>query len=148
MNKNAQVHKSAIQVFEETLEAERVRLNKEFMESIHTRMEELNMSQADMAYTLGKSRAYISKLFAQNQNLTIKTMVELATTLEVSLALKIRPKRALAAGKWVDDQYSWFGTMALRCVGNRVSSVAKHAPWNAPTAHEGLVPDDELAVAG
>jgi plasmid maintenance system antidote protein VapI len=149
MNNTDQVQKSAIQVFEEILTAEQIRLNKEFMESIQARMVELNMSQSDMAYTLGKSRAYISKLFSQDQNLTIKTMVELGTTLEMKVSLKLRPNRALSAGKWVTDPDDWFGTMTLRCGNVRPGSVAKKAVWGLTAANDNfeLDQDHDLALA-
>ena len=147
MNNKDRVQKSAIQVFEETLAAEQARLNKEFMETIQARMVELNMSQADVAYTLGKSRAYISKLFSQDQNLTMKTMVELVTTLEMDLALKVRPKRALSSGKWVTDPDDWFGTMTLRCGNARTGSVARKAIWGPPAANDNVDLDHDLALA-
>jgi len=147
MNNKDRVQKSAIQVFEETLAAEQARLNKEFMETIQARMAELNMSQADVAYTLGKSRAYISKLFSQDQNLTMKTMVELVTTLEMGLALKVRPKRALSSGKWVTDPDDWFGTMTLRCGNARTGSVARKAIWGPPAANDNVDLDHDLALA-
>lgn len=147
MNKTAEVQKSAIQVFEETLVAEQARLNREFIDSIQARMAELNMSQADMAYTLGKSRAYISKLFAQDQNLTIKTMVELVTTLEMNLAIKVRPKRALSSGTWVNDPDKWFGTVSLRLCGDQTSSVARNTSWSPLATKDSFDLDHDMAVA-
>lgn len=64
--------------FEALIDSERIRLSNEFMEAIRARMTELRLTQADIARALGKTKTYVSKLFKADQNMTLKTIVELA----------------------------------------------------------------------
>jgi len=93
------VHDSAIERFEQGIAAEQKKLAANFLNSLKERMDELNMSQSDMAFTLGKSRSYVSKLFTGNANLTIKSMVELAHSLDINLDIKIVQKKTVTAEK-------------------------------------------------
>lgn len=122
MAKTMKIHDSAIERFERHLQDEQDRLAHDFLLTLQARMAELNMSQSDMAYTLGKSRAYVSKLFTKGQNLTIKTMVELSHSLDMKLAISARRM-------WVDLQHApkavalkngWTPTHSLTCVPTRV----------------------------
>lgn len=113
------IHDSAIDRFEQAIHEEQDRLSQDFFQSLQTRMEELNMSQSDMAFTLGKSRAYVSKLFSKGQNLTIKTMVELAQSLDMKVAISTR-------AIWLEAM-SVAKTTPLQCKGwtpNRTLSLA------------------------
>lgn len=80
---------SAIKQLEQKLDLDQERLTRDFMTAIQDRMSELQMNQSDIAYALGKSRAYISKIFTKNQNMTVRTMVELATTLDLDMRLSL-----------------------------------------------------------
>jgi len=82
-----EIHDSAIDKFEQKIAEEQKSLAGYFLIDIQSRMKELNMSQSDMAFTLGKSRAYVSRLFKRGANLTIKSMVELAHSLDMELVI-------------------------------------------------------------
>lgn len=64
-------------------------------ELLGEQMERLGLSARQLADRLGKSPAYISKLRAGEQNLTIESLVRLAHVLECSLELKFRPRTDL-----------------------------------------------------
>lgn len=64
--------------FDALLESERTRIANEFMEAVRSRMKEFRLTQADIARALEKTKTYVSKLFKADQNMTLKTMVELA----------------------------------------------------------------------
>jgi transcriptional regulator with XRE-family HTH domain len=51
---------------------------------------DLNMTDAEFAKELGVSRAYMSKLFRGDVNLTIKSMVKLARTVGARISLSTR----------------------------------------------------------
>ena len=51
---------------------------------------DLNMTAAEFAKELGVSRAYMSKLFRGDVNLTIKSMVKLARTVGARISLSTR----------------------------------------------------------
>lgn len=122
MTKTMKIHDSAIERFERNLQEEQDRLTHDFLQTLQTRMAELNMSQSDMAYTLGKSRAYVSKLFNKGQNLTIKTMVELSHSLDMKLAISARRMWVDLhhAPKAVALQNGWTPTHSLTCIPTRV----------------------------
>lgn len=54
----------------------------EIAEQIFRMMEKRNITQADLARKLGKSRAYVSKILKGNTNFTIETLVLIARSLE------------------------------------------------------------------
>jgi len=138
MTKSMKIHDSAIERFEQAIQEEQDRLAQEFILSLQARMEELNMSQSDMAFTLGKSRAYVSKLFTKEQNLTIKTMVELAHSLDMKMAISIR-------ALWLDTMPTsktmplqckdWSQGRTISCTPTKVRNVGskadpKNVAWN------------------
>ncbi len=57
----------------------------EFYHIVLTYMEEKNISKADLARKLGKSRASISQMFNKTPNLTVKKMVEIADVIGIDL---------------------------------------------------------------
>lgn len=127
MTKTMKIHDSAIERFERNLLDEQDRLTQDFLQTLQVRMTELNMSQSDMAYTLGKSRAYVSKLFNKGQNLTIRTMVELSHSLDLKLAISARRL-------WMDIQHApravpmnngWTQTDRLTCAPTPVICTGK-----------------------
>lgn len=118
MTKSMKIHDSAIERFERAIQEEQDRLAQEFILSLQTRMGELNMSQSDMAFTLGKSRAYVSKLFTKEQNLTIKTMVELAHSLDMKMAISVRALwlETMPTSKLMPLQYKdWSKERTISC---------------------------------
>lgn len=64
----------------------------ELNEKIVLKMKELNISRAELAKRLGKSKPFITKLLDGNHNLTVKTMVSMAQALECDLLLDLAPK--------------------------------------------------------
>jgi len=122
MTKTMKIHDSAIERFERNLQEEQDRLTQDFLQTLQIRMTELNMSQSDMAYTLGKSRAYVSKLFNKGQNLTIKTMVELSHSLDMKLAVSARRMWVdlSHATKSLPMKHGWAPTHSLTCFPTRV----------------------------
>ena len=58
------------------------RLMLELAESIATRMNELRLSQSELARRTGKDRSQITRLLRCNPNVTIRTLVEVACALE------------------------------------------------------------------
>jgi transcriptional regulator with XRE-family HTH domain len=57
----------------------------EFYHLILTYMEEHNISRADLARRLGKSRSAITQMFNKTPNMTIKRMVEIAEAIGIEI---------------------------------------------------------------
>jgi transcriptional regulator with XRE-family HTH domain len=66
-------------------------------EKIVAKMEEKNISRAELARRLGVSKAFITKLLNGNTNLTLKTMVSVAAALGCELNIDICPHGAVVA---------------------------------------------------
>lgn len=62
-------------------------LINDFYHSILSRMENEDISRADLAKRLGKSRSAISQMFNKNPNLTIKKMVEIADSIGLDITI-------------------------------------------------------------
>jgi len=65
------------------------RLFSIFTEQVVASMEAQGISRAELAKRLGVSKAFITKLLNGNPNLTIKTMVSLAKTLDCDLSIDL-----------------------------------------------------------
>ncbi|MEA2076875.1 MAG: helix-turn-helix transcriptional regulator [Candidatus Marinimicrobia bacterium] len=66
----------------------------EFYHHVLTRMEEQNMTQADLARKLGKSRSAISQLLNKTPNISVIRMVEIADAVGLEFSLTpIKSKR-------------------------------------------------------
>ena len=63
-------------------------------EQILARMEELGMTQADLARQMGVSRARISQILRGNDNLTLKSIVAVAIGLDSRVDVRLKPARA------------------------------------------------------
>lgn len=61
-----------------------------FTEQVVSYMEKNNINRAELAKRLNVSKAFVTKLLNGNPNLTIKTMVSLAKTLDCDLRLELR----------------------------------------------------------
>ena len=59
-------------------------------EQIVARMEELGMTQADLARKMGVSRARISQILRGNDNLTLKSIVAVAIGLDCRVDLQLK----------------------------------------------------------
>ncbi len=73
----------------------------EFIDDVCRRMEEKNISRAELSRRLDTSRAYITKLLGGNANYTLSTMVKLALALEGALHVHIADKVAIT--QWRDE---------------------------------------------
>ncbi|MYA21224.1 MAG: helix-turn-helix transcriptional regulator [Chloroflexi bacterium] len=63
-------------------------------EQIVARMEELGMTQADLARKMGVSRARISQILRGNDNLTLKSIVAVAIGLDSRVDLQLKRARS------------------------------------------------------
>ncbi|MYE46386.1 MAG: helix-turn-helix transcriptional regulator [Chloroflexi bacterium] len=71
------------------------KLAVEVGEQIFARMEELGMTQADLARQMGVSRARISQILRGNDNLTLKSIVGVAIGLESRVDVQLKPVRSI-----------------------------------------------------
>jgi transcriptional regulator with XRE-family HTH domain len=60
----------------------------DFYHQLLTFMEDHGISKSDLAKKLGKSRASITQLFNKNPNVTIKTLVEIADALGITISIQ------------------------------------------------------------
>ncbi|GBD99037.1 helix-turn-helix protein [bacterium BMS3Abin07] len=75
----------------------------DFTEKIVRKMEEKDISRAELARRLNVSKAFVTKMLNGNPNLTIKTMMSVADALECDLNLDIYPKGFKAKNFYVSD---------------------------------------------
>ena len=66
----------------------------EIGEQIVERMEELELTQADLARKMGVSRARISQILRGDDNLTLKSIVAVAIGLDCRVGMRLKPERA------------------------------------------------------
>ena len=73
-------------------------LAAEAAEVIAALMAEQNLTKADLARRLNKSRAWVTQLLSGKTNMTVRTLAEVAHALEAEIKLQALPlKRKLAA---------------------------------------------------
>ena len=63
-------------------------------EQIVARMEEREMTQADLAREMGVSRARVSQILRGNDNLTLKSIVAVAIALESRVEFRLKRERS------------------------------------------------------
>jgi transcriptional regulator with XRE-family HTH domain len=63
----------------------------EFYHLVLTSMEQEEISKADLARRLGKSRAAITQMFHKTPNITIKKMIEIADAIGLDLHISASP---------------------------------------------------------
>lgn len=68
----------------------------DFTEQICELMEKQKINRAELAKRLGVSPAFITKLLNGNPNLTLKTMMNIASALKSDLNIQIQPRRSAA----------------------------------------------------
>jgi len=61
-------------------------------ELIASRLDELGMRKADLAERLGVSKAFVTKLLRGNQNVTMRTLVNVANALGTRIDIEFLPK--------------------------------------------------------
>ena len=72
----------------------------EFTEDLQRRMEEQDISRAELARRMGTSRAYITRLLGGDANFTLMTMVKLSMAVGGALHLHISDRQATT--RWQD----------------------------------------------
>lgn len=72
----------------------------DFTLDLQRRMEEQNISRADLARRMGTSRAYITRLLGGDANFTLMTMVKLSMAVGGALHIHISDQKATT--RWVD----------------------------------------------
>jgi plasmid maintenance system antidote protein VapI len=72
----------------------------DFTEDLQQRMEEQNVSRAELARRMGTSRAYITRLLGGDANFTLMTMVKLSMAVGGALHLHISDQKATT--RWQD----------------------------------------------
>lgn len=72
----------------------------EFTEDLLRRMEEQEMSRAELARRMGTSRAYITRLLGGDANFTLMTMVKLSMAVGGALHVHISDQQATT--RWQD----------------------------------------------
>ena len=103
------IHDSAIEEFEQKMTDAQRGLAEHFVACLRKQMGRLNMSQSDVAYTLGKTRSYVSKLFTKEANLTIRSMVELAHSLGLDLSVQVWERPQSVFEPWLFPDKESFG---------------------------------------
>lgn len=93
-------------------------LKVEISEQIYLAMQRDDVSNAELARRLGKSRAYVTKILSGNVNFTLETLVAIAEALNYEVKFEMTPKSTLDAWasipaiqpprravKWRDQNY-------------------------------------------
>lgn len=70
------------------------RLKVEISERIYKAMKEQDVSNAELARRLGKSRAYVTKLLRGTTNFTLESLVRIARALSCQVGLELLPNAA------------------------------------------------------
>ncbi len=71
----------------------------EASEVIARLMDEQNISKADLARRMNKSRAWVTQLLSGSANMTVRTLAELAHTLGAEVKLQAQPPSWKVSGK-------------------------------------------------
>ena len=79
----------------------------EVTEELCRLMSESNVSRSDLAQRMGKSKGSISRLLSGDRNLTLRTIADLADSLEGVASFKIQPARRESAQR--ECQVHWIG---------------------------------------
>jgi len=64
------------------------------LEEILAVMKTNGISRSELGRRLGTSRAYITKLFRANINLTLKSIIQIVNALDAKISIRIYPKEA------------------------------------------------------
>lgn len=107
----------------------------QFTEELYRLMDELNVSQKQLAEEVGKSTSYISRVLNGNANLTAKTMSTLAAALDANVHVHLAPKTAYV--NWVDVHssdhqaagfvYRFTGKPVFKTRNSRVGASSSHS---------------------
>ena len=75
----------------------------EASEVIARLMAEQNVTKADLARRLHKSRAWVTQLLSGKANMTIRTLAEVVHTLDAEVKLQAQPPRWTRPGRLLDE---------------------------------------------
>jgi transcriptional regulator with XRE-family HTH domain len=70
----------------------------EVAEAVYQAMEAKDMSKAELAGALGKSKAYVSQLLSGSRNMTLRTLADIAAALRMRVTVALR--EPLPYGHW------------------------------------------------
>lgn len=93
------------------------RLKLDFALQLDRRLRQTNISYADLADRIDSSRAYVSKVFKGESNLTIESMVKLAHSTGARIDLRLIDEGAAC------DPKIWFGKLHTHAGGGKSISV-------------------------
>jgi len=82
-----------------------------FTEEIVSRLDQLNMSQTDLADAIEVKPSYITKILRGNSNFTLDTMVKIATALDCEYCGHLRP---------IGAETKWFDLLATPQIGSTI----------------------------
>jgi transcriptional regulator with XRE-family HTH domain len=97
---------SSTEVDDSRIDEELSRLITEVTNEINWRMREDNMTRADLAGRMGVSPGRVSQVLSGGENLTLRTLVSLATALDGRFDVQFRPHKPS------DDSYAGHGADA------------------------------------
>ncbi len=76
------------------------RLNIRIGEEIVARMEALQLNRTALAEQMGVSKARVTQILAGDDNLTMKTLVNVALALEADVSITLEPRNAVSHHRW------------------------------------------------
>ncbi len=86
--------KGELEKYKDSIEYRLEEIILDFTEQICEQMEKQKVTRAELAERLGVSRAFITKLLNGNLNLTLRTMMNIVSTLKSDLNIQIQPRRS------------------------------------------------------
>ncbi len=120
----------------------------DFTEQIGEQMEKQGVSKADLARSIDKSRAYVTKVLSGEyyKNLTLKTMVGFAMALGSRITIKVEPE---VSGKVLEHENHGLRNQPLYAVPitGKTTTIGYPAPgvYAAPIAGVSIIKTEALA---
>lgn len=101
----------------------------EATEQIAEAMKEAEVSKADLARRLGRTRSYITQILSGSRNMTLRTWADVLTALKKEARVAVVPLL-----RWGDVELSWSAhpqtVPAVKAPQNSCGSVEQQAPGN------------------
>ena len=72
---------------------EEVRVHDDFAEQLESAMRSQGVSRADLARMIGKDRASVTQALRSGSNLTMRTMIDMASALGLEVRVSLCPRR-------------------------------------------------------
>ncbi len=86
-----------LQKYEDQITETQKKLSAEFFKDVSDEMDQMDLSRSDLALTLDLNRSQVSRLFNTHGNLTLRTLVALASAVDHSIEIRLHPLRASSA---------------------------------------------------